>query len=62
MDKHIINSLHEFDVLKTNEKPKNAKEYLEFERKYIDFSKNIGIDMGELDLLLWSRKNGRILK
>ncbi len=62
LDKHIINSLHEFDVSKTNEKPKNNKEYLEIEQKFIDFSKEIGIDMDELDLLLWSRKNGRILK
>ncbi|MBI2660221.1 hypothetical protein HYX07_03605 [Candidatus Woesearchaeota archaeon] len=62
LDKHIINSLHEFGVLKTNDKPKNAKEYLEFEQKYIDFSNEIGINMDELDLFLWSRKNGRILK
>ena len=62
LDKHIINSLHEFDILKTNEKPKNNKEYLEIEQKLIDFSKDAGIDVDELDLLLWSRKNGRILK
>lgn len=62
LDKHIINSLHEFGILKTNEKPKNAREYLEIEQKFIDFSKNVGIDMDEMDLLLWSRKNGRILK
>ena len=80
LDKHIINSLHEFGILNTNEtlenqrfsgsqkfekffrKPKNAKEYLEIEQKFIDFSKETGIDMDELDLLLWSRKNGRILK
>jgi N-glycosylase/DNA lyase len=62
LDKHIINSLHEFGFLKTNDKPKNPKHYLEMEQKFIDFSKQIGIDMGELDLLLWSRKNGRILK
>lgn len=62
LDKHIINSLHEFGVLNTNEKPKNNKEYLEIEQKFIDFSKDVGIDMDELDLLLWSRKNGRILK
>jgi len=54
--------LHEFGVLKTNEKPKNNKEYLEIEQKFIDFSKEVGIDIDELDLLLWSRKNGRILK
>ena len=62
LDKHIINSLHEFGVIETNEKPKNAAEYLEIEQKFIDFSKLTGIDMDELDLLLWSRKNGRILK
>ena len=62
LDKHIINSLHEFGVLKTNDKPKNPKNYLEIEQKFIDFSKEVGIDMNELDLLLWSRKNGRILK
>jgi len=62
LDKHIINSLHEFGVLPTNDKPKNPKHYLEIEQKFIDFSKQIEIDMDELDLLLWSRKNGRILK
>jgi N-glycosylase/DNA lyase len=62
LDKHIINSLHEFGIIKTSEKPKNPREYLEIEQKFIDFSKEIGIDIDELDLLLWSRKNGRILK
>lgn len=62
LDKHIINSLHEFGVLKNNKAPRNRSEYLEIERKFKDFSENVGIDMDELDLLLWSRKNGRILK
>ena len=62
LDKHIINSLYEFGILKTNDKPKNAKEYLEIEQKFIDFSKDAGIGIDELDLLLWSGKNGRILK
>lgn len=62
LDKHIINSLHEFGVLKNNKRPKNRREYIEIEEKFKDFSKNINIDMDELDLLLWSRKNGRILK
>ena len=62
LDQHIINSLHEFGFLQKNDPPKNPKQYLEFEQKFIDFSKQVGIDMDELDLLLWSRKNGRILK
>lgn len=62
LDKHIINSLHEFGILKNNDKPRNYKEYLNIEQKFIDFSNEINIDIDELDLLLWSRKNGRILK
>ena len=62
LDKHIINSLHEFGILPTNDRPKNPKHYREIEQKFIGFSKQVGIGMDELDLLLWSRKNGRILK
>ena len=62
LDKHIINSLFELGVIPTNDKPRNKKEYLAMEQKFIGFSKDIGIDMDELDLLLWSRKNGRIMK
>ena len=62
LDKHIINSLHEFGIISINERPKNRQEYIEMESKFMDFSKDVGIDMDELDLLLWSRKNGRILK
>ncbi|MEK6943557.1 MAG: N-glycosylase [Nanoarchaeota archaeon] len=61
LDKHIMNSMREFGVLNENIKL-TSKNYLEIEQKYKDFSKKIGIDMDELDLLLWSRKNGRILK
>jgi len=62
LDKHIINSLHELGVLKTTERPKSRQHYLEMEAKMKDFSKEIGIPMDELDLLLWSYKTGEILK
>lgn len=62
LDKHIINSLNEFAVFGSNARPKNRKEYLEMEDKFREFSEHIGINVDELDLLLWSMKNGRILK
>ena len=62
LDKHIINSLFEFGMIEKPERPKNRKEYLEMEQKFKEFSEKAGIDMDEMDLLLWSRKNGRILK
>jgi N-glycosylase/DNA lyase len=62
LDKHILNSLVEFGVISENTPPKNRNEYIETEKKMKRFSEEIGIDMDELDLLLWSRKTGKILK
>ena len=62
LDKHILNTLYEFGVTPSLEKPKNRIHYLKIEEKIRRFSEKIEIDMDELDLLLWSRKTGRILK
>jgi len=62
LDKHILNSLIEFNVIENIKMPLPAKQYPEIEKKMKQFSNEIGIPMDELDLLLWSRKNGRILK
>jgi thermostable 8-oxoguanine DNA glycosylase len=36
--------------------------YLTIEKRFKQFAEDIGIDMDHLDLLLWSRKTGEILK
>lgn len=62
LDKHIVNSLRELGVIGPRLKPATRKGYLAIERKLIGFADKIGIDMDHLDLLLWSRKTGEILK
>ena len=62
LDKHIVNSLREMGVISKRLKPTTRKGYLAIENKLGRFSKEIGIDMDHLDLLLWSRKTGEILK
>ena len=62
LDKHILNSLIEFNAAENIKIPVSAKLYPEIEQKMRIFSNEIGIPMDELDLLLWSRRNGRILK
>tara|TARA_Y100000310_G_scaffold246052_1_gene251157 strand:+ start:532 stop:1260 length:729 start_codon:yes stop_codon:yes gene_type:complete len=63
LDKHIIHSLIEFSVIdKYIKLPLTPKTYPEIEKKMKLFSNEIEIPMDELDLLLWSRRNGRILK
>jgi N-glycosylase/DNA lyase len=62
LDKHIVNSLRELGVISKRLKPTTRKGYLAIERKLTRFADEIGIDMDHLDLLLWSRKTGEILK
>jgi N-glycosylase/DNA lyase len=62
LDKHILNSLREMGVISTRMRSTTRTGYLAIEMKLESFSKEIGIDMDHLDLLLWSRKTGEILK
>jgi len=62
LDKHILNSLIEFNVLDGIKMPLKRETYREIEQKMRLFSNEIEIPTGELDLLLWSRKTGKILK
>jgi len=57
-----VNSLREMGVISKRLKPVTRKGYLAIEKKLAAFAGEIGIDMDHLDLLLWSRKTGEILK
>ena len=62
LDKHILNSLREMGVISTRMRSTTRAGYLAIEMKLEQFAEEIGIDMDHLDLLLWSRKTGEILK
>jgi N-glycosylase/DNA lyase len=62
LDKHILNSLREMGVISKRMRPTTQAGYLEIEKRLEQFARAIGIDMDHLDLLLWSRKTGMILK
>jgi N-glycosylase/DNA lyase len=62
LDIHILNSLREMGVISKKLRPTGRAGYLEIEKKLARFAEEIGIDMDHLDLLLWSRKTGEILK
>lgn len=61
LDKHVLRALIEYKVIKKIP-PMNKKKYLSIEKKMKTFSQEIAIGMDELDLVLWSRKSGEILK
>jgi N-glycosylase/DNA lyase len=62
LDKHILSSLREMGVISKRMRPTTRARYLAIERRLERFAEEIGIDMDHLDLLLWSRKTGEILK
>jgi N-glycosylase/DNA lyase len=62
LDIHILKCLRELGVIRKSRKALTPDRYRNIENKMREFSAQIGIDMDELDLLLWSRKTGKILK
>lgn len=62
LDIHIQKNLERLEVIDKYKPNLSKKEYLEIEDKMRKFSKKIGIPLNELDLLLWSKETGEILK
>ncbi len=62
LDKHILDTMCEFNILCEKPKTLTPKKYLDIEGRLKSFSKMIKIDFDELDLLLWSERTGEILK
>jgi len=62
LDKHIMRSLHEMQIIDSPKPPTSRKRYLSIEKKLKEFSSRLKIDFDELDLLLWSERTGEILK
>ncbi len=62
LDKHILNSLREMGVIGKRARSLTQARYIAIEKRLERFAGEIGIDMDHLDLLLWSRKTGEILK
>ncbi len=62
LDKHILRSMAELNLIDEPTPPSNRTKYLAIEQKLKDFATEIKIDFDEMDLILWSLKTGEILK
>ncbi len=62
LDRHILRNLEDFRVIKEIPKSISRAKYLEIEKKMAAFSKQIGIPLSHLDLLLWYKETGEIFK
>ncbi|MBI4020820.1 MAG: N-glycosylase/DNA lyase [Candidatus Aenigmarchaeota archaeon] len=62
IDRHILRNLREQGIIDAVPGSLTRKRYLDIEGKVREFSRQVGIPMQELDLLLWSKETGRIFK
>ncbi len=62
LDRHILKNLMDFNVIKKLPSTLTKKKYLSIERQMRKFSKEIGIPMEDLDLLLWFKETGEVFK
>ncbi len=62
LDRHIMRGLEEFGVIDGVPGSLTKRKYLEIEEKMRRFSKECGIPMAHLDLLLWYMRTGEIFK
>jgi len=62
LDRHILKNLALLGVIEEVPNSPTKRIYIEIEKKMTDFSREAGIPMGHLDLLLWYKEAGEVFK
>jgi N-glycosylase/DNA lyase len=62
IDKHILSHMEEQKVIAQRPKNLTKKKYLEYEDILTNLAKILGMPLGKMDLYLWAKKSGEVLK
>ena len=62
LDRHILNNLRRFGVIRRIPSTLSRERYEEIEKKFMKFAEVVGIPMDELDLLFWSMETGEVFR
>jgi len=62
IDRHIISNMVDHGILEERPKSITKRRYLEYEQTLAEVARRIGLTLGEMDLYLWYRKTGKVLK
>ena len=62
IDRHIISNMVDHDILEERPKSITKRRYLEYERILAEVARRVEMTLGEMDLYLWYRKTGKVLK
>ena len=60
LDRNVVRMLYDLGVTDSPKPPSSKKKYLEIESRMKELAEEIGIEIDELDMLLWSMRTGRI--
>jgi N-glycosylase/DNA lyase len=62
LDRHIINLMHEHNILKERPKSLSRVNYLLIEQEFNKLAEKAGMSSAEMDLTMWYLKAGEVLK
>ncbi|HIE34526.1 MAG TPA: N-glycosylase/DNA lyase [Candidatus Altiarchaeales archaeon] len=62
LDRHILRSLERLGIIEEVPKSISNRRYIEIERRMLQFSKEIGIPLEEMDMLMWCKETGEVFK
>ncbi|HOV92302.1 MAG TPA: hypothetical protein PLC04_04385 [Candidatus Kapabacteria bacterium] len=62
LDRHILRNLKELELIEKDFKINNWKDYFKVEKIYKDFAEHIYFDSDILDLVLWAKETGKVIK
>ncbi|MEQ9619531.1 MAG: hypothetical protein RIG61_10200 [Deltaproteobacteria bacterium] len=60
LDRNVVKMLFDLGVIESPKPPSSKKKYLDIEGRMKELAEEIGIEIDELDMLLWSMRTGRI--
>jgi N-glycosylase/DNA lyase len=62
IDKHILTHLEEQGIIGERPKTVTRKRYLEYEEILMRVAGRLGMPLGQMDLYLWAKKSGEVIK
>jgi N-glycosylase/DNA lyase len=62
IDKHIISHMLEQGIIDERPKTLTRKKYLEYEKTLSNVAEILGMPLGQMDLYLWAKKSGEVIK
>jgi len=62
IDRHIISNMVDHGLIEERPKSITKRRYLEYERLLAEVAGRVEMPLGEMDLYLWYRKTGKVLK